>query len=44
LFFSSFPPALQIFEYVLDFLRSHRFADSPSILPRDERTLQLLAR
>lgn len=34
----------KMFEYVLDYLRSQRFSDSPSTLPRDERTLQLLAR
>lgn len=38
------PAALQIFEYVLDHLRSRRFGDSPSTLPKDERTLTLLAR
>ena len=39
-------PTLQIFEYVLDYLRSRRFGDcdDASILPRDERTLALLAR
>ncbi|KAL4448314.1 hypothetical protein ABPG75_005533 [Micractinium tetrahymenae] len=34
----------KIFEYVLDHLRSRRFNDSPSTLPKDERTLSLLAR
>lgn len=34
----------KIFEYVLDHLRSRRFGDSPSTLPKDERTLTLLAR
>lgn len=34
----------KIFEYVLDYLRSQRFGDSSSTLPRDERTLHLLAR
>lgn len=38
------PHHTQIFEYVLDFLRSQRFCDSASTLPRDERTLTLLAR
>lgn len=41
-------PPCQMFEYVLDFLRAKRFAEGPgaaaSALPRDERTLCLLAR
>lgn len=35
---------LQLFEYVLDYLRSLRFHDAASALPKDERTLALLAR
>lgn len=38
------PPLPQLFEYVLDYLRSARFGERDSCLPREERALGLVRR